>query len=60
MSLDPITGAAATDPAPLLTEASKENLLAPCSQLKPNPCTQISSFHGAFTPDGSKIIFAYR
>ena len=28
--------------------------------MKPNPCTQISSFHGIFTPDSTKIIFAYR
>jgi hypothetical protein len=46
--------------AVLLSSASKQALLAPCAQTKPYPCTQVSTFHGTFTPDGKSVIFAYR
>ena len=51
----PLDGSAA--PRPLFADESP--LLAPCASFTP-PCTQASTFHAVFAPDGKTVIFAYR
>lgn len=41
-------------PSILLNDAT--NLLAPCAP----QCTDVNTFHATYTPDGKKIVFAYR
>jgi hypothetical protein len=47
-------------PKALLDSGSLLSLIAPCSTHKPDPCSQVSTFHAVFTPDNKQIIFAYR
>jgi len=44
-------------PRPLFHDI--EPLLQPCRR-DPLPCTQVSTFHAIFTPDGKHVVFAYR
>ena len=47
-------------PKALLDGDSLSALIAPCATARPNPCTQISTFHAIFTADSKQVVFAYR
>ena len=51
----PLNGS--TSPRPLFK--SVDALLLPCAHSTP-PCTQVSTFHATFSPDGEHVVFAYR
>ena len=51
----PLNGS--TSPLPLFN--SMDALLQPCVHSTP-PCTQVSTFHATFSPDGEHVVFAYR
>lgn len=53
-------GSKASEPRVLLTDASKRELMKWCRNAEPHPCTQVSTFHGQFTSDGTAVVFAYR
>ena len=47
-------------PKALLDGDSLSALIAPCATARPNPCTQVSTFHAIFTADSKQVVFAYR
>jgi len=57
--VEAIDTATPAKPTPWLSSTSELALLTGCTAAKPFPCTQVSTFHAQYTPDGKQVVFAY-